>query len=290
MNEGSKSNNLTFGGVINILFHYLIDMGFVLLPLVGYIHQYMKIKTLKSTEGFSKFISFILIMAFIIRIFFWFGDHFEYTILLNALLGLIMQLVLLQICVKYDQKLQKNTNITRFFDLKQFWNWPFFYDYFFFVALIAVLISFLSNFIGYDNKLYIFTLGVITSMIEALLDIPQIYELYISKNPHTISYLLIFGWLCGDIFKVYYYCSRNTPIQLIVCAIFQLSTDFIVVYQIWYYRQNYKINYYYFKQNFDIKRNHGRLYSIRFIDMKGYKGNEANESEMDLNRTSTNTI
>ena len=79
-------------------------------------------------------------------------------------------------------------------------------------------------------------------MIEALLDIPQIYELYISKNPHTISYLLIIGWLCGDIFKVSYYCSRNTPIQLIVCAIFQLSTDFIVIYQIYYYKQKYDEN------------------------------------------------
>ena len=85
-------------------------------------------------------------------------------------------------------------------------------------------------------------LGVLTSMIEAFLDIPLIYELYISKNPNTISYLLIFGWLSGDIFKVSYYCSRNTPIQLVICAIFQLSTDFIVIYQIYYYNQQLQKN------------------------------------------------
>ena len=79
-------------------------------------------------------------------------------------------------------------------------------------------------------------------MIEAFLDIPLIYELYISKNPNTISYLLIFGWLSGDIFKVSYYCSRNTPIQLVICAIFQLSTDFIVIYQIYYYNQQLQEN------------------------------------------------
>jgi hypothetical protein len=158
-----------------------------------------------------------------------------------------MQLLLLQICVKYDKKLQRNLNFTRLLNLKEFWNWPFFYDYFFFVSVITIFLGFISNLIGYDNKTYIFILGILTSMIEAFLDIPQIYELYLSKNPHTISYLLIFGWLCGDIFKVSYYCSRNTPIQLIVCAIFQLSTDFIVIYQIYYYKQNYydKINIFY---------------------------------------------
>ena len=286
MNEINSTFSLAI--IIETIIHYLLDIGFVILPLVGYIHQYMKIKILKSTEGFSKYVSFILIMAFIIRIFFWFGDHFEYTILLNAIFGLIMQLILLQICVKYDKRLQKNTKITRLLNLKEFWNWPFFYDYFFFVALISVSISFLSSYIGYDNKIYVFILGLITSMIEALLDIPQIYELYISKNPYTISYLLIFGWLCGDIFKVYYYCRRNTPIQLIICAIFQLSTDFVVVYQIWYYKQYYKVTHYQFKKNFKIlENNYKRLYSTKFIDRKI---NEENNNEDDLDRTSTNTI
>ena len=238
------------------------------MPLVGYIHQYIKIKELKSTEGFSKLISFILIMAYIFRIFFWIGHHFEITILLNAIFGIIMQLLLLQICVKYDKKLQSNLHITRLLNIKEFWNWPFFYDYFFFTSFITILIGFISDLIGYDNKTYIFFLGVLTSMIEAFLDIPQIYELYISKNPYTISYLLIFGWLSGDIFKVSYYCSRNTPIQLIICAIFQLSTDFIVIYQIFYYKQQYYDNFnilFRFSHYSNYKMKYNRFLSNRHI-------------------------
>ena len=75
--KNENHNSYSLRKIIVIIFNYSIDVGFVLLPLVGYIHQYMKIKTLKSTEGFSKFVSFILIMSYIIRIFFWIGHHFE---------------------------------------------------------------------------------------------------------------------------------------------------------------------------------------------------------------------
>ena len=133
--NNENQNIYSFHKIIIIIFNYSLDIGFVVLPLVGYIHQYMKIKCLKSTEGFSKYVSFILIMAYIIRIFFWIGHHFEITILINAIFGVIMQLLLLQICVKYDKKLQRNQHITRLLNLKEFWNWPFFYDYFFLLHL-----------------------------------------------------------------------------------------------------------------------------------------------------------
>ena len=48
----------------------IIDFCFVIFPTLGYIHQYIKIYKLKNSEGFSKFISFVLIIAYNIRIFF----------------------------------------------------------------------------------------------------------------------------------------------------------------------------------------------------------------------------
>ena len=103
MNNESH-NNYSFHKIIVIIFNYSLDIGFVLLPLVGYIHQYMKIKVIQSTEGFSKLVSFILIMAYITRIFFWIGKHFEITILINAIFGIIMQLLL----CKYVLNMIKN--------------------------------------------------------------------------------------------------------------------------------------------------------------------------------------
>lgn len=131
---------------------------------------------------------------------------------------------------------------------------------------------------------YIFFLGVLTSMIEAFLDIPLIYELYISKNSNTISYLLIFGWLSGDIFKVSYYCSRNTPIQLVICAIFQLSTDFIVIYQIYYYNQQLQENIDKFFRFSHFKINDNIF--DRLSNIQTYSRN--NDSDFHLQRDSNN--
>ena len=38
---------------------------------IGFVVQVQKLRNMKSIEGFSKFISLILIMANIIRLFFW---------------------------------------------------------------------------------------------------------------------------------------------------------------------------------------------------------------------------
>ena len=219
-------------------FSPIIDFCFVVFPILGYIHQYIKIYKLKSSEGFSKFISFVLIIAYNIRIFFWIGDRFETSIILQAILGFIMQIILLQLCVKYDKTTNSKLNLN-YFSYNLFWNWPFFMDYIYFISFITIFLSFLSNLIGYDNKSYMFILGLFSGFIEALLDIPQIIELCRTKNPKTISYLLVFSWLCGDMFKFTYYAYKNAPLQFIGCALFQLCTDFFVIFQLWYYTKHY---------------------------------------------------
>lgn len=210
------------------------DIGFVVLPLVGYIHQYVKIIKLKNSEGFSKLVSFILIFAFDIRIFFWVGDRFELAVLLNAVIGLIMQLILLHACVKYSGNNQNKTN-SDYFSLKEFWNWPYFMDYFYFISLFTITLSLISNIIGYTNQVYIVLLGVLTAIIEALLGVPQMVEIFKTKNVGTISYLLVGSWFCGDVFKLLYYIKVQAPIQLLCCDVFQLIVDIIIIGQLWYY-------------------------------------------------------
>ena len=212
----------------------LSDIGFIIFPLVGYVHQFIKINRLKSSEGFSKLVSFILIFAFDIRIFFWIGDRFEFAVLLNAIFGLIMQLILLHACVKYSSG-NKNKANSDYFAFKEFWNWPYFMDYFYFVSVFTITLSLVSNIIGYNNQPYVNFLGAITALIEAFLGVPQMVEIYRNKNVGTISYLLVASWFCGDIFKLLYYLNSNRPLQLILCDLFQLMVDSTIIFEIWYY-------------------------------------------------------
>ena len=223
---------------MNKIISKIIDILFIFAPNIGYIHQCFKINKNKDSTGFSKFISFILIIAYNIRFFFYLGEKFEITILYQAIFCFIMQLTLLYICIIYDKTL-KNRKNSNYFLINQFWNWPYFIDYIFFISFFSAFMSFISNFFSYKNKHYIFILGLLTSFFEALLDIPQIIELCRTKNPKTISYLLVFSWLCGDMFKFTYYAYKNAPLQFIGCALFQLCTDFFVIFQLWYYTKHY---------------------------------------------------
>ena len=108
--NNDKTSKKTFWDIIKTIFNFLFDAGYVILPSIGYMHQYYKIMTLKKTEGFSKLVSFILIMSFITRIFFWVGRRFEVSLLLNAILGILVQLLLLRICLKYDLSEKKKEN------------------------------------------------------------------------------------------------------------------------------------------------------------------------------------
>jgi len=46
---------------------------------------------------------------------------------------------------------------------------------------------------------------------------------------------MIFCWFAGDIFKGLYYINKKAPMQLIVCAFFQLIIDILIMAQIYIY-------------------------------------------------------
>ena len=212
---------------------FIFDACFILFPLIGFIAQYIKIKKLKNANGFSKLISLILILAFIFRIFFWIGKQFAINLLLQAVAGLIMQMLLLFECVSYTKFIDKERS--DYFRLKEFWNWPYYEDYLFFIINLITLLSFISYYIGYSNLIYIEALGSICAITEAMLGMPQVFMNYRNKNTDTLSYIMIGTWILGDSFKIIYFIATKAPIQLTLCGCFQLTVNFIIAGQIIYY-------------------------------------------------------
>lgn len=61
------------------------DVGMVLGPNVGYIAQTKTMIVKKTADGFSTFVSFILIVSNLIRIYWWYVDRFNFIILFAAI-------------------------------------------------------------------------------------------------------------------------------------------------------------------------------------------------------------
>ena len=231
----STSTDIT-STVLSIL-DSCFNLSFILLPCVGYIHQYFKIKRLRSSQGFSKLICLILLVAFILRIFFWVGKRFDNVILYQCIAGIIMQIILLQKCVEFspdnDNNFKKaNSN---YFSLKDFWNWPYFEDFFFLILFFIILVSSSSILIGFDNDYYMEFIGTMSAFVEAFLGVPQIVEICRTKRVNTISYLMILGWLIGDFVKFLFYIKSSSPIQLVLTSVAQFSFDIVIIIQIYYY-------------------------------------------------------
>ncbi|KAG9464398.1 hypothetical protein GDO78_019994, partial [Eleutherodactylus coqui] len=66
--------------------------------VVPYIPQYQEIKRTSNTDGFSTWVCFVLLIANILRIFFWFGKFFEFPLLLQSLLMIVTMLSILHLC------------------------------------------------------------------------------------------------------------------------------------------------------------------------------------------------
>lgn len=232
------SKNEFFDSIIQII-NPIVDISFVLLPALGYIHQFMKIRRLKNADGFSKFISFILVVAMIFRIFYWVGERFSKVFLFQSILLIIVQIILLKECIKYTSY-YKNKTDSDYFNIREFWDWPFFEDYTYLIIFLSIFINLISVIIGYDNELYVSTLGTISATVEAMLGIPQVIKNYKTKNVTTISYPLILSWALGDFAKISFCIVKDAPLQLILCSVAQFCVDIIIIAQIFYYTKIYK--------------------------------------------------
>ena len=83
------------------------DVGMVVGPCAGYLIQCQKIIASGSSEGFSPYVSFILILSNLIRLFWYQAEPFSQIILYAAVLMIACQLVLLFVWVSANKSSQK---------------------------------------------------------------------------------------------------------------------------------------------------------------------------------------
>ena len=86
--------------VISAMVEGTADMGMILGPCLGYIMQTLTFVQTGQADGFSPFVSFILIVSNLIRIFWWYSERFSLVILIAAVVMVLCQLALIFMWVK----------------------------------------------------------------------------------------------------------------------------------------------------------------------------------------------
>ncbi|KZV89540.1 hypothetical protein EXIGLDRAFT_721233 [Exidia glandulosa HHB12029] len=197
-------------------------------PLV-YADQAASIVRKKDSTGFSRDVCAILLIANVMRCFFWIGNRFETALLVQSLLMIAAQLGLLYICIHYRPANRPDSygGSTRPFS---FWQWPLYRTYLEFLAALCLVLTILVLILGQMNW-FVNTLGFVALGLESTLPIPQLISNYKQKSLYGFRASTLIGWIGGDGFKTGYFFWQGSPIQFQACAIFQLSIDVAIVVQ-----------------------------------------------------------
>ncbi|KAM6946213.1 solute carrier family 66 member 2 [Aplochiton taeniatus] len=201
-----------------------------------YVPQYQEIVRSGNTEGFSTRVCLVLLVANILRIFFWIGKQFEVTLLLQSVVMIVTMLAMLHLCCSVQNSNRVSTKQHRLadLDLRYFWSWTAFEDYLLFCLLLAVLCG-LATALLLDSVLFVEGLGSLAVLSEALLGLPQLLQNHSHRSTRGMSVKMVLLWTAGDVFKTVYFVMNDSPTQFWVCGSVQILVDVAILLQVIYY-------------------------------------------------------
>lgn len=198
-------------------------------PSLVYVDQVKSMVFKKDATGFSRDTCAILLIANIMRCFFWLGNRFEVALLIQSILMILTQSALLYVCLLYNPPVSRELSGTSARPFR-FWQWSTFTQYIEFLAgfILCQIILFLV--LGRAD-IFINLLGFAALGLESTLPIPQLLTNQKQRSLHGFRMTTLAGWVAGDTYKTLYFFLQHSPLQFKICAIFQLTTDCIIVLQ-----------------------------------------------------------
>uniref|UniRef100_A0A8P4G9C9 Si:dkey-246g23.2 n=1 Tax=Dicentrarchus labrax TaxID=13489 RepID=A0A8P4G9C9_DICLA len=148
-----------------------------------YVPQYQEIQRSSNSEGFSTRVCLVLLIANILRIFFWIGKQFELTLLLQSVVMIITMFAMLHLCCTVQNTNRVSTKQHRLSDLdfRYFWKWSVFEDYLLFCFGFTVLCAVVTLLL-LDSAVFVETLGSLAVMFEAMLGLPQLLQNFHNRS------------------------------------------------------------------------------------------------------------
>jgi uncharacterized protein with PQ loop repeat len=251
--------------ILNVIKNILLDIFITFAPATNYVFQALTFRKTKSSKGFSSFLCLITILAHTTKIFYWFGERYKYTLLVQSILVIIILFYILHLFLKYKEKPEVYSPPTfsinrEIFDKKEkvkqyiylvvsfkdtfnpylIWRWNKlieFYKFYFFIILALLLCLLIF---GVENKIFTKSIGYLNLMLEMLCSLPQIIEMYRTKNQRNISKIMVIFWFGGNLLKIYYNYYNNSPLILLIGSYIQVLFNIILIGQLIYYHQRNK--------------------------------------------------
>uniref|UniRef100_A0A667WXI3 Si:dkey-246g23.2 n=1 Tax=Myripristis murdjan TaxID=586833 RepID=A0A667WXI3_9TELE len=159
-----------------------------------YVPQYQEIQKSSNTEGFSTRVCLVLLIANILRIFFWIGKQFELTLLLQSVVMILTMFAMLHLCCSVQNTNRVSTKQHRLseLDLRYFWKWSAFEDYLLFCFGFTVLCA-LVTLLLLDSAVFVEALGSLAVMFEAMLGLPQLLQNLQNRSTRGMRYRPVRG-------------------------------------------------------------------------------------------------
>ena len=195
-----------------------------------------------------------MLVASILKVFYWFGAYYDTSLLIQACIMIVVQLVLLKVAldnrggsvVQHEPFRDYNYSVQGGLDQIlsgkrpwDFWRWRDRRIYFQVLAYftgvllaVHVLLPWVSA-----NPVYISFLGYVGLAVEAILPLPQIYKNHTARSCKGFRLSVIVNWLAGDAMKMSYFflSTRVVTWPFRLCGMFQACCDAYLGLQFWMY-------------------------------------------------------
>lgn len=219
-------------------------------PITSYGDTAYAIHKRRSSAGFSLDVCAIMLTSSILKIYFYWGRPYEYSLYLQAWVMIGIQLVLLRLALQHrppivapldgPNAVVDASDPMAAFRPYGFWKWRQPVAYWRFLGQFALAFGVLQLILGWSET-YVSALGFLGLAIEAVLPIPQILTIAQRQSVDGFRPTLLLAWLGGDVSKLsfFFMSSRNgsgsVAPQFIVCGCFQAMLDVYIGIQYFMY-------------------------------------------------------
>lgn len=231
-----KMSEMSIIDLISLGISSLASVAMVFGGAVPYIPQYKDIKKSNNPDGFSTKVCLVLTVANILRVLYWFGNHFETPLLCQSFIMIGTMMIMLHLCVTMKNSKQESDNqlVQRHFlkyPVEHFWQWSRFVDYIQALIVFTIIMSYIT-FSMINNNFFIETLGFCAVFVEAMLGMPQFLRNFENKSTQGMSLAMVLMWLSGDMFKTGYFIMKDAPFQFKLCGCLQVGVDLAILTQV----------------------------------------------------------